>query len=175
MSLNVGAERIINRVPGWLSSQEIAFIAAQAKQMDSWLEVGVYCGRSAICAGLHLRKNACLILVDNRLGEWHEGGQCLATSLATLRCHRPDLRIIQCHAASAEAVRFIDRVDAVFIDGEHSYESCRDDIANWFPKSDKLICGHDYSESWSGVIKAVDEFFPSSAEHCGTIWFRKNK
>ena len=52
-------------------------------------------------------------------------------------------------------------LDFVFIDGNHSYEFVREDIASWFPiiKRNGLFSGHDYgNEEFPGVKRAVDEF-----------------
>lgn len=52
---------------------------------------------------------------------------------------------------------------AVFIDGDHSYESCREDILAWLPKIQKggVIAGHDYSDTFPGVKRAAGEIFGS--------------
>lgn len=52
-------------------------------------------------------------------------------------------------------------LDFVYIDGDHSYESVKQDLNSWFPKIKMfgVICGDDYGHfSGKGVIKAVDEF-----------------
>jgi len=50
-------------------------------------------------------------------------------------------------------------LDFIFIDGHHSYEQCKKDINNYYPKIKKggLVSGHDYTYC-HGVMKAVDEF-----------------
>ena len=50
--------------------------------------------------------------------------------------------------------------DFVYIDGHHEYEFVKDDIANYYPlgKEGGILAGHDYCESWPGVVRAVDEF-----------------
>lgn len=57
---------------------------------------------------------------------------------------------------------FADNVfDFIYIDGLHTYEAVRDDIAGWYPKikDGGVIAGHDYSaKDWPGVVRAVDEF-----------------
>lgn len=47
--------------------------------------------------------------------------------------------------------------DFVFIDADHSYQSCRADIEAWTPKVDDggLLCGHDYE--WDTVKRAVHD------------------
>ena len=55
--------------------------------------------------------------------------------------------------------------DLIFIDADHSYKSCYDDIKAWLPKVRKggILAGHDYMHPLEGtkvgVKKAVDELF----------------
>lgn len=55
--------------------------------------------------------------------------------------------------------------DLIFIDGDHSYKGVKEDLNNWFEKSNTIFCGHDYMTQhtvWNGVTcgvkQAVDEF-----------------
>jgi Methyltransferase domain len=69
---------------------------------------------------------------------------------------------------SADAVKeFPDRYfDWVFVDANHSYEACLEDLRLWAPKvrDDGLICGHDFAVHGAaraakfGVVDAVKEF-----------------
>jgi predicted O-methyltransferase YrrM len=54
-----------------------------------------------------------------------------------------------------------EQVDFVYIDGLHTYEQCKKDIENYLPLVRKggYIGGHDYSNAWPGVKKAVNEMF----------------
>lgn len=57
--------------------------------------------------------------------------------------------------------RFQDEsIDFIYIDGDHSYEGVMNDL-QYYSKLKKggVICGHDYSDSWPGTVKAVNEFF----------------
>lgn len=58
------------------------------------------------------------------------------------------------------------KFDFVYIDGDHAYESCRQDIELWLPKvrPGGMIGGHDYCEACPGVIRAVDEKFEKPNE-----------
>ena len=68
---------------------------------------------------------------------------------------------------TTECAKMVDdgQIDFLYIDANHSYEGCRDDIAAWASKVKKggIISGHDYFSEYSqdgydfGVIKAVDE------------------
>lgn len=56
-----------------------------------------------------------------------------------------------------------DSLDFVYIDANHDYEHCQEDLAAWVPKVKKggLVMGHDYVRDLKknvGVIRAVDEW-----------------
>jgi len=61
-------------------------------------------------------------------------------------------------------------LDFVYLDGDHSYLGCRQDIQLWLAKikNGGYLCGHDYAESrLPGVTQAVDEFVQASrADFC---------
>lgn len=65
---------------------------------------------------------------------------------------------------SCEAVdRFEDNtIHLIFIDGNHSYESCLQDIQLWWPKTRCIIAGHEYcpdiDHAYNGVARAVRDF-----------------
>jgi precorrin-6B methylase 2 len=51
----------------------------------------------------------------------------------------------------------IEDIDVLYIDGLHEYSGCKRDILLYKNKIKKIICGHDYSNKFKGVIKAVNE------------------
>jgi|ETNvirenome_6_85_1030632.scaffolds.fasta_scaffold08475_2 hypothetical protein len=58
-------------------------------------------------------------------------------------------------------IYFDDRhMDFVYIDGDHSYEAVKQDIADWWPKIKQggILAGHDYNDTNQGTIDAVNEF-----------------
>jgi hypothetical protein len=47
--------------------------------------------------------------------------------------------------------------DIVYVDGEHSYDACKQDIELYLPKAKLFISGHDYwPKKFPGVVKAVN-------------------
>ncbi len=58
----------------------------------------------------------------------------------------------------------------VFIDGDHRYEGVVEDIAGAKRLKIPVICGHDYSPQFPGVIQAVDEAFGKSVRVVGSVW-----
>lgn len=63
-------------------------------------------------------------------------------------------------------------VDLVYIDGDHTYHGCFNDLNAYFSKAKKVICGDDYFDMFPGVMRAVDEFFlPQDVCHHGHFWW----
>ena len=64
-------------------------------------------------------------------------------------------------------------LDFVFIDAQHDYDSCKRDINLFLPKVKLggLISGHDYTNNFSGVIKAVDEIFNNVETGPNDVWY----
>lgn len=68
-------------------------------------------------------------------------------------------------------------VDFLFVDADHSYESARDDLRDWFKfvRPGGIVAGHDYGQPmWPGVQRAVDEvlgeFGLKAKVGLGTVW-----
>jgi len=76
-------------------------------------------------------------------------------------CHFGD-RISILNTTSQKASTLFDdkTFDYIYIDGDHSYEQALNDIKVWFPKvkDNGIVAGHDFKESFPGVVKAVVEF-----------------
>jgi predicted O-methyltransferase YrrM len=54
-----------------------------------------------------------------------------------------------------------EKVDFVYIDGNHQYIPTKLDILNFIPliKKGGIIAGHDYNDAWASVKRAVNEIF----------------
>jgi predicted O-methyltransferase YrrM len=74
------------------------------------------------------------------------------------------------------AKKFEDKsLDFVFIDADHSYEAVRADIGAWKPKIKPggLLCGHDHSENFPGVVRAVKEGLRNVELDLDKTWFAR--
>jgi len=85
--------------------------------------------------------------------------------LARARLEKYRSKIIWLKKYSSEAINFIDeKVDFVYIDGNHQYEFVVEDIDNYFLllKESGVLGGHDYYNGFQrehdGVINAVTSF-----------------
>lgn len=82
------------------------------------------------------------------------------------------------HMPSKDAANIINfELDVVYIDGDHSYHSVKEDIELWYSKIVKngFLCGHDYNAiSWPECKRAIDEFAVSNnftiKTFCDSSW-----
>jgi predicted O-methyltransferase YrrM len=63
-----------------------------------------------------------------------------------------------------------ERPAMVFIDADHTYEGVKEDISWAVRKGVPIIAGHDYSDLWPGVQRAVDEAFRGDITVKGSVW-----
>jgi hypothetical protein len=59
----------------------------------------------------------------------------------------------------------------VFLDADHSYLAVKSDIQWAKQVGAKIISGHDFSDEWPGVKKAVQEEFGSNFEVVESLWW----
>lgn len=172
-----GAMTDCNGVYGYLPQQDIQFlfsVAAALPTRGTLVEIGSWMGLSGITMAnaLYSTRNmdARIYCVDTWLGspehqnfDFIKHDEMFRIFLANLRGTRADLLVRPVRAPSLEAAaRFRDgSIDVLFIDGDHSYEACLDDMLHWLPKvrPGGLVVGHDcYTEPDNGVYRATLRF-----------------
>lgn len=139
------------------------------------IEIGVAAGEHALSLLKNLNIER-LYLIDPYEdyeeyleGKLHYGIDQLAISetelLARAALEKYSSQIIWLKKHSADAISFIDeKVDFVYIDGNHQYEFVVEDINNYFPilKEFGVLGGHDYYNGFQrehdGVINAATSF-----------------
>lgn len=151
---------------GWMSPEELEWLGNTAAAMSSVVEIGSLRGRSAFA--LLTACSGPVYCID----PWDDPkAECLPAFMEACGDF-PNLVAIQGFSPEA-GWRVLDDVDMVFIDGNHDYYSVMADIEYWWPRTKKVICGHDYGRDhgpgyeeagFPGVRKAVDEFFGRSVE-----------
>ena len=159
----------IKETTGMMSNDELAWIAKTVSGVKSWTEVGVYCGRSALAAGMSLPPGGLLQLVDI------DFRTRFFPNLEWLLRQRPDITITLCSGTSVDAAQLMLPTDGVFIDDCHSYEGVYGSISAWQHRC-RILCGHDYGEGYpphEGLKRAVDELCPDVSLPVGNIWLRK--
>ncbi len=156
-------------------------------------EIGVAGGETSEILLRHL-PDLKLYMVDNYLSEAEQPQRYRETgdyhsklvpshqaSLAATARERTDFaaqRRLILGMSSKEASELIAgyALDFVFIDADHSYEGCSEDINLWLPKirPGGILCGHDYPQI-PMVVEAVDDFIADSSFELelgpGNTWF----
>ena len=134
----------------------------------SGAEIGVFRGDNANEIFIHV-KPTLLVLVDcwHPLGLGHfdgdDKGESERNFLATYKLHVNNKEVIIIKGWSGEVSQLLQgfRFDFIYIDGNHCYLNCKEDLVNWFPlvKKGGIFGGHDYN--MDGVKQAVGEIFPN--------------
>ncbi len=164
-------------IDGWMSTAELLWLAEQARQHERIVEVGSWLGRSAVALADNTEGVVyCVDLWDGNLAPGISGGgwtpeTCFAAFLANtagrrvLRARLPSLV-----AAEKLSYRLF---DMIFLDADHSYEAVKADIQAWrlLLAPGGLLCGHDFSEEFPGVKRAVRELLPGFGLGPGWLWY----
>jgi len=174
---------------GWharLENQVVALLTRYRKDGMTVTEVGVDRGQTSQAILERCPFVSLLVMVDSWTAHdedtvYAKSGDGKATRAqeeataamreAETRTEAYSARRLMHQMASTQAARMMvdDAMDAVFIDGDHTYEGVRSDLQSWWPKLREggLMFGHDYGHPRDkrgifGVKRAVDEF---AAEH----------
>ena len=141
----------------------ILYLAEQCKTDSVGAEIGVDEGLNAesILETLSIKH---LYLVDPYKDflcgglTFHQEGKA---AIAERRLSRYGTRKSFIARPSHEARLYVNEpLDFVYIDANHDYDFIKQDIEDWAPmlKEGGLLCGHDFSADYPGVIRAVIEF-----------------
>jgi hypothetical protein len=165
----------MREIEGWLSDQEADLLAAAATRAlrrnpraSAIVEVGSYCGKSTVVLGSVVRAEdptARVYAVDPHQGIVGARGQSLHRCAPTLDRFKSNVArnglsefVVPVVSRSTD-VAWTDPVCFLFIDGLHDHASVFEDFLHFrkFVLPRGMIAFHDYSPSYPGVIKVVDE------------------
>jgi predicted O-methyltransferase YrrM len=159
-------------IPGYVHPLEARFLYWLARRIQSGgliLEIGSFKGKSSAFLAAGLREGGRLVCVDtwcNDAMPYDAPSDVLPEFLANTRRFSDRIEIYRGRSSDV-AARWVRSVDGLFIDGDHSYEACREDLRAWMPfvSPDGWIVFHDSGEP--GVARAISEFFPTSHRSLG--------
>lgn len=169
-------------IQGWGGNHPIFAELIQQKSPKMVCDVGVWKGQSTINMAKHLQNNgmqSLVFAVDTFLGSpqmWYDNADWKKslklvhgyptyyyTFLANVFDNGVENFVIPVTATTYSAyLMFVHsniKFDLIHIDAEHEYNAVKDDIENYWNllnENGVMICD-DYSSSWPGVVKAVDE------------------
>lgn len=161
-----------SNIAGWMTYEELKWLAKAASKHDTIVEIGSYQGRST-CAMAQNTKGV-IYAVDDFVGPRDK--QNLGLPIFELFCGNllPEIqqgKVIPVIANHADMNLDI-RPDMVFIDGSHEYEDVKRDVTTWQAKlrPGGLLCGHD--AQFTQVQKALAETLGSyKVARKTTIWY----
>lgn len=176
------------QIEGWMSENELRWLAQRAKESELMVEFGSHCGRSTRAMGDNIKPEGQIYAVDPWDGKYLTDENIPSTILEGSRWYdfcrnMKDLidigRVVPCRAPSREFKMMNGRkADLVFLDGDHRYDNVIEDIglAKAMTKPGGIIAGHDYGHpGWPGVQKAVDELYGDrEIKTLDTLWWVTN-
>lgn len=150
-------------IGGYMSEGELKVLYNLAKRMDSIVEVGSWKGRSTNALLEGSRGRGKVMAVDTFLGSndifdatFNKGGPQNVYEIFLENTKQfTNLEVLKMTSKDAAQNLSNQKFDMIFIDANHTYESVREDIQLWKDKANVLLCGHDYSLLWPGVVAAV--------------------
>jgi len=176
-------------IDGWMSDDELRWLAEQTSRRSHVIEVGSWKGRST--TALALATPGRIYAVDHWQGSaterdsWHrEAAESGADALFHAFCKNVasligDGRLVPIRLPSATAADALREIlsprgaDMVFIDGGHTYEEVKADIEAYKALCGQgaLLCGHDFHSPNHPVARAVTDCLgPSITLGPGSLW-----
>lgn len=168
-------------IEGYLRKNEgfnLGLLAAYGPGVGAVVEIGSFKGRSTgyLALGLQLEKRGKLVAIDHFLGspEHQRGAEHEDRDIACIGATYPAFvknmntlgvmdDVIVLRMSSADAAPHWDApIRLLFIDGDHSYEQCRQDFENFeqYIEVGGVVCFHDV-DVWDGVTC----FFNETIQH----------
>ena len=163
---------IVQDIPSAVGEEEcfkLYDIVSDLKEDSLIVELGCACGRStAVLGAVAKDKNLRFITIDPFVDNYYQTeDKQKAIDFFKQNMELLDTKyelLIDCSQNVAlrwwgQDFEVEEKVDFLFIDGDHSYRAVRLDCELWIPfvKKRSYILFDDYSSSWEGVRKAVDE------------------
>lgn len=163
------------RIPGQFRPDEGRYLYRLARRRGHLLEIGCYMGRTtAIMLQAARVWGATMTTVDPFVALPH--GVERATperwraNLRGVGLEPPELLDVRSNRAVCGWER---EIGLLFIDGDHSYEAVRDDLANWTPfvGPGGIVALHDmWFPSITGVARAVSDWWCAERDAEGPRW-----
>jgi hypothetical protein len=169
------------KIDGWMTQDELEFLASVAKKSKVIVEIGSYKGRSTRAFGDNT--HGIVYAVDSWLGFHHldngtpvkvDGDRIYEEFIEnTKSCGN----VVPFKGNMKQFLKYVNgnlKADFIFIDGDHRYHFVKEDILDSIGIVHKngILSGHDYGYSdWPGVKKAVDEIFNGQKRLVNSIWW----
>ncbi|MFH1230024.1 MAG: class I SAM-dependent methyltransferase [Planctomycetota bacterium] len=164
-------------IPGWINENEgdaLFKYASEIPEAGCIVEIGSWMGKSTIALALGLKtklkynENLIFAVDPHRDTSTHNKFN-VSDTFEEFNKNISKFKvadIVQPIKSTSEefAKGWTARISLLFVDGEHTYESVKQDLGLWLPfliKNGIVMC-HDYDGGTPGVVKAVQEMMPGS-------------
>jgi predicted O-methyltransferase YrrM len=162
-------------VEGYMSEEELLYLAEAASKSKTIVEIGSWKGRST-CA-LAANTEGVVFCVDTWSGDLETNDKPNPDMFETFMRNTSEFRNVwPIRRTSQDAAKFIlglkVKPDMIFIDADHNLKPFTDDLIAWSQVlSDQgFLCGHDYGyDGWPAVKTVVDSMIPKF-RLIGSIW-----
>jgi predicted O-methyltransferase YrrM len=153
-------------IPGWFptTNQETLEKLISEHNIETVIEIGSFVGLSTVFFAERVKKVYAVDPFDaitriNYLhGEMKVAAEKQYENFLENTKGFDNIEVLQMTSEkAADHLSMFLEADLIYIDGSHEYKDVKKDIEMWFPRAVKILCGDDYTESWPGVRKAVDE------------------
>lgn len=175
-------------IDGWMSHEELTWLAEQAQKAERIIEIGCWQGRSTRALADHT--SGVVYAIDTWQGSDRIMGHLARLGgpeklyevfEANLKDHLDagKVKLWRGESLADSTLSIMSSVvcrsaDFVFLDGDHSAETVAAEIAAYQPliRPGGILAGHDYGRpDHPGVKEAVDKAFPQGVHLVDTIWW----
>lgn len=166
-------------IKGWFSWEalyRLMVMKAPIDQPSVFVELGVFYGRSSIyLAELIKASGKPIILYSVDIWQYYISTDMTYAEFVRNAIKFPGI-VMPIRRSSVEFAKELenDSVDGVFVDADHRYEWVKADMEAWIPKlkNGGILAGHDYTDDFPGVIKAVTEQFKDTHKIWKDCWVK---
>jgi len=161
------------KIQGWQSANEALVNAIQNIQPESIVEIGTWLGASALfmseqtqapilCIDTFIASNEMLWReknVQNIVQNFNQIHNQFCINITNKKKNEQIAMLPMTSSAAAELfTKEQIRVDMVYLDAGHRFREVYADLQDWWPLTNKVLVGDDYSPQWPGVIQAITQF-----------------
>lgn len=169
--MNNKLQKLVEKIPGWLTTAEADFLVKTAKQTENLkgviVEIGSYCGKSTICLA---QSNGKVYAIDPHKGNIEENRKYRSTFhkfKKTIKEAQVSHKVTPIVDTSENAAKQWNKsIRTLFIDGLHDEENAALDYALWSKHvvPGGIIAIHDSFLRWCGSEKVAMKNIVRSGE-----------
>lgn len=156
-----------------IGEKELAFLTEHCWDAKIVIEIGCWQGATTKMLADAVSKSGLVIAVDPWHREYTAQAYEVFKRFMEYEISTGKVQVVRYPSAKAfnSLQHLTDKVDLVYIDGEHRYGAVLNDINNYYQlvRPHGIICGDDFN--YPSVEKAVRKFFGDNFDVVGQLWW----